>query len=248
MSSLKKFCVMASTVAVGAVAIAEPATAASITAFTSQSAWEAALSGNVFSSETFDGDASSFAANSTGNRVGNGLSVDLDGGRRDPGPTGLTGNGFFRGEVDSFGRDSLALEFNTAVPINGFGILGLRDFSKVGLDLAEIGIEVGGERFLVSDLLGLSNSDNGRFVFNKPSRKPVPFLGFVSTHGALDGFRLIHGDEVAPGGVLGQSEEFFIDGLVFAGSEEVPTPALLPGLIGMGAAAFSKRKKAAEQA
>ena len=245
--SLKKFCVMASAVAVGAVAAAEPATAASITTFTSQSAWEAALLGSVFSTETFDGDASRFAANSTGNRVGNGLTVDVIGHNGDRNRIGLAGNGFFEGEVDSTGPDASSIQFNTAVPIFGFGIQGLRDNNHTPkINLAEIGVEVGGQKFLISDLLGLTNSSNGKRV--KSTGGVAPFIGFVFSHAPTSGFRLIHGDDAAPGGVAGNTENFYVDGLVFAGAEEVPTPALLPGLIGMGVAAFSKRKKGVEQA
>ncbi|MBE9067122.1 hypothetical protein IQ260_10690 [Leptolyngbya cf. ectocarpi LEGE 11479] len=233
---------VALTAAIASIPLSASDVRAAVMTFTDQAAWEMALSGNLFETESFDGDLSSFSANSSGNGVGRFLTVDLAGGIGDPGPTGFTGTGFFEGEVDSSSvstGDGLALSFNTANPISGFGILGLQNDSEQnpsGLDLQDIGIEVNGERFIVSDILGLTNSRDGNEVPTTENMAPIPFIGFTSDV-AITSFSFLHGDFVAPGGVNGTAQEFYIDGLVVASasaSTSVPESTSVLGLLAMG--------------
>lgn len=216
-----------------------------VTVFTDQVLFEAALTTSV--TEDFNGAASDFAENSSGNSIGTQTTVDLIGGVGDPGPTGLIGNGFFQGEVDALGDDPLSLNFNTG-HVFGFGLVGLQNDSNSdpgGLDLEEIGIEFAGYSFLVSDLLGLTNSSDGQRVQNVDSTGPV-FIGLLADV-AQTGFSLVHGDDAAPGAVVGNTEEFFVDALVLAtapGVAAVPLPAGLPFLLaGLGGFAALRRVK-----
>ncbi len=224
-----------------ALLIANPASAA-VVAYTDFSAWQTAVSGNgSITTEDFNGPASSFSANSSGNVIGAQTTVALDGGFLDAGPTGLTGNGYFRGEVDSsskFLSDGLGLDFSFATAVGGFALNDFRsiDFGKgKGLMLQEIGIVVAGQSYLLSDLLGLTDSTDGRNVKKEKAKGPV-FLGFASDTD-LSGFSLIHGDFVAAGYVSGNNEEFMIGSLSLASPapSTVPVPAALPMLMaGLG--------------
>lgn len=221
------------------------ANATVISTYTEQSAWQAALVGSVFSEEGFDGAASNFDAGSSGNAAG-AVSVDLIGGVGDPGPTGLTGTGFLQGEVDSSAvgsGDGVSLTINHN-PAIGFGLLGLQNDSAsnpAGLNLAEIGLLVEGSAFLVSDLLGLTDSATATSgLDNTPSDAAIPFIGFILDN-PLGGFSIIHGDQVYAAGVAGGSEEFYLDGLIFASAastHQLPAPApailLLAGVAGVG--------------
>jgi hypothetical protein len=232
--------------AVFAVFAAMPASAA-VVAYTNFAAWSAAVSANgPTTNQGLNGAASNFAANTSGNVIDTQTTVDLIGGAFDAGPTGLTGNGYFQGEVDSsptsgFFGDGLGLDFNFASGVGGFAIRNLRNDSSTtasGLQLQEIGVVVDGQSYLVSDLLGLTDSSNGSFVGNTASTGSV-FLGFVSDTD-LNGFSLIHGDFVAPGFVSGGTEEFYIGRITLAGPapSTVPVPAGLP-LLAAGLAAFA---------
>lgn len=227
------------------------AAAGTVTLFTDRASFEAAAAALVV--EDFNGAASDFAANSTGNVIGSQTTLDLIGGAGDAGPTGLTGTGFLQSEVDSSSitnGDGLEIQFNTG-SVFGFGLDGLQDDSATspgGLDLEEIGIQFDGQSFLVSDILGLTNSSNGNSVSTVENTDPV-FVGLLSTE-AQAGFRLVHGDDVAPGGVSGGNEEFFINELVLAvnNANVVPVPAALPMMAaGIGLFGFMgwRRRKTA---
>ena len=210
---------------------------AAVMTFTNQVDWEAALAGANILTENFDGAASSFAANSSGNPAGL-VTVDMIGGVGDTGPTGLTGTGFFEGEVDSSSfttGDGLSLNFNRS-NILGFALLGLQNDSETtpgGLDLEEIAVEVAGEMFLVSDILGLTDPGDPGTVPTTENTDPIPFIGFVVDI-PIDSFLLKHGDLVRE--VSGGNEEFFLDGLLLA-QADVPEPGML-GLLGLGLAGF----------
>ncbi len=226
--------------------------AQAITVFTDQTAWENALSGASFETENFDGAASSFDANSTGNVIGSFLTVDLIGGVGDTGPTGLTGDGFFLGEVDASGDDALTLKFNTGSAVTGFGILGWQNDEPDGdappgggLDLEEYGIEVNGDRFLLSDILGLTNSSDGNPIEDSiNSSGPIPFVGFISDT-QITSFSLLHGDLVVPAGVSGSSDDFLMDGIVIASTTpaSTPEPASILGLLAVGAVGAASKLK-----
>ena len=69
-----------------------------------------------------------------------------------------------------------------------------------------------------------------------------PLLALLPIHLLPTSFSLIEGDLVAPGGVLSNSEDFFIDGVVIASesdnSESVPEPASILGLLALGGVAL----------
>jgi hypothetical protein len=240
--SVRSAC-LAAVVSLCSVAVAR---ATVISTYTDQAAWQAALSGTIITTEQFNGVASSFAANSSGNAAGS-VSVDLVGGVGDPGPTGLTGSGFLQGEVDSSpigSDDGLSLNIDHT-PAVGIGLLGLQNDSAsnpAGLNLVEIGLLIDGSGFLVSDLLGLTDSAATKGALdNAKSDGAIPFLGFILDH-AVSSFSIVHGDQLYGPGVAGTSEEFYLDGLMFASQpalrllkqSELPLPstvALL--LIGM---------------
>jgi len=193
---------------------------AAIVPFTNQHDWLLALPGLSVLSEDFSGPRSTFAANSSGNTLGL-TSLTLIGGAGDPGPTGLTGGGFFQGEVDSNGADELSLKFSFA-PSSGFALTGLQNDSAsnpVNLNLQELAIGIGANYWLLSDL----------------SASPVnsiPFLGFVSDQ-PVDSFTLFHAALVSP--ITTTSEEFYLDGFSLAiapaaVSEPPVTMLLLLGL------------------
>ncbi|MDW3223996.1 MAG: VPLPA-CTERM sorting domain-containing protein [Paracoccaceae bacterium] len=214
-----------------------------VTVFTDQALFEAAIATPV--TEDFNGDRVEFADNSKRNPVGLQTTVDVIGGFDDDSFNGIDGNGFFNGEVDSSlvgSGDGESYVFNTG-PIFGFGLVGLQNDNltdPAGLDLEEIGISFGTESFLLSDILGLTNSSDGQNVNSVENTDPV-FVGFLSTD-AQFGFSLFHGDDVAPGGVDGGNERFFLDALI-VDVAPVPLPAGLPLLLGgLGAMAFLRRK------
>lgn len=213
------------------------ANATVISTYTDQTAWETALSSSLIFEETFSGGASNFTANSINNSVGI-ISVDLLGGTGDAGPTGLTDDGYFQSEVDSDGTDALGITFNHLAGI-GLGLLGLQNDSGTtpgGLNLVEIGLLIDGSSFLVTDLLGLTDSATATGnIRNQVSSAAIPFLGFV-LDAPVDSFSIVHADLIYAGGVSGNSEEFYLAGLLMA-QASVPEPAmlilLLSGLTGL---------------
>lgn len=232
-----------------AVLVCGSANATVISTYTDRSAWETALAGLSFHEETFDGAASSFIANSSANPAG-AVTVDLLGGVIDPGPSGLTGSGYFQSEVDDSlidsTHDGLSLSFNHA-SATGFGLLGLQNDSATnpaGLNLVEISLLVGGDYFLVTDLLGLTDSSTATGELGSQlSGAAVPFIGFILDH-AVTEFGVVHSNRVRAGIVSTTSEEFYLDGLVFASSRtglarqfSVPEPGslllMLVGFVGL---------------
>lgn len=225
------------------LAIAAPAQAATFTTFTDRAAFETALAGVAVIAtpviEDFNGDEVDFGENASGGVVGQRTTVDIIGHVGDGSDQGLTGTGFFEGEVDGGGTDEADIVFNTG-PILGFGLDGLQDDNETPeFDPEEIGILFGGELFLVSDLLGLSDSSDGAPVDD--TETGAVFIGILSDT-AFSSFTLLHGDKVAPGGVDGANENFWIDELVLAPA--VPLPAGLPLLLaGLGAFGVLRRRR-----
>ncbi len=229
--------------AAAVLALSTAAQAATFTTFTDRAAFEAAISGVPQIAtpvvEDFNGAEVDFGENSTGGVVGSRTTVDIVGHSGDTSDQGLTGTGFFEGEVDGGGSDEADIVFNTG-PILGFGLDGLQDNNDTPeFDSEEIGILFGGELFLVSDLLGLTDSSSGAEL-DDAEAGPV-FIGIVSDT-VFSGFTLLHGDKIAPGGVDGANENFWIDELVLAPA--VPLPAGLPLLLaGLGAFGFMRRRR-----
>lgn len=226
------------------------AASAAVLTYTDQSAFESVFGANIFT-EDFNGAASDFGADSTGNPIGSGITVDVNGpadGSSDTGPTGLTGKGQFEAEVD-FLSDILSIDLNFAAPLIGFGFVIQNDSQSdaSGLDLEEIGVLVGGESFILSDILGLTNSSDGKLVSTVENSGPQ-FFGFTSDI-AFSAFTFVHGDDVAPGGVSGSSEEFFLNSTILVPEvAAVPLPAggflLISGLAGIAALRRHKKRVA----
>lgn len=223
-----------------AVLSTAPATAA-VVAYTDFDSWQAAV-GAIAVTENFNGNFQSVQGNTTGNAIGSQLTFDLIGGVSDPGPSGITGSGFFQSEVDSSLSNGLKAEFHFGGSYTAFAIDGLQDDSTTPgtLTVSEISMIVGGEAFVVSDVLGLTDSSSGSLDrFNVTGGGT--FVGFVSST-AMTGFSIVHTDEATFYGASGSTEEYYIDQMHLAGAvvasvpiSSVPVPAALPLLaLGMG--------------
>ena len=138
-----------------------PATAG-VMVFTDQTAWEAAIGGGPFVTDTFNGPAQNFLPNSTGN-VPNGstITVDINGHVGDSTGQGPLGNGFFRMEVDNGGSDAADVDFNFSDPIIAFALTCLDSLGEDGVAASFAG-------FTSDSFAELLDSGSG------------PFLGFVS--------------------------------------------------------------------
>ncbi len=229
------------------------ANASVVSTYTDRSAWEAALVGSVFDEEGFAGDARAFASNSELNVVGD-LSIDMVGTVDTSDRLGLTGSGFFEGEVDSSSftdGDGLNIRFHHAAAM-GIGLLGLQNDEldlPADLNLSEIGLLFGGDSFLVNDILdGTNTKDQSRQVSGRKSTGLIPFIGFVFD-APLESFMFVHGDQVARNGVAWESEEFYLDGVVVASQRaglvrqySVPEPGSLILLLSGFAVLFVNKR------
>lgn len=207
---------------------------ATIVAYTDKVAWENALMGHQVLEETFDGAASDFGPDSSNNTV-NDFTIDIIGHNGDPSRQGLTGNGYFAGEVDSsnlVSSDGAIIQFNYST--FAFALNGLQDdsSSSPAFNVHEIAVEILNENFLLSDLLGLTTGSQ-----TSASDATVPFIGFISTD-VFSSFRLNHGDSVRP--VSSGNEAFWLDGISYA-STEVPEPTTL-AIFGLGLLGLASRR------
>jgi hypothetical protein len=224
------------------LSISAASTHASLITFTNETEWLAALAPHSLTRELFTGAASQFVANSNGNVLGS-TTVDIVGGINDSGPSGLTGTGYLQGEVDANRNTALSMTFH--IPDSqGFALLGLQNDSASnagGLHLEEIAIDVGGQQWLISDILGLSHVDDALPIPNTTLDDAIPFIGFVSSE-SLNQWSLIPGEQVRD--VSGNTEEFYLQGVQYAqtlgdqsGGVEVPEPSsallMLTGLLGL---------------
>jgi len=223
-----------------AFACALPAGAA-VTAFDDAAAWRAAV--GAVAVATLDGPADVFADGSSGNPVGALLRLDVVGTAGPSATIGLTGAGFLEGAVSGSAGAPLALGISAVVPVRGIALVGLQDNNATTpFDASEIGFEVDGASFLLSDILGLTTSADGAAI-DTDINVGRTFVGFASAAPITD-FRIVHGDRVAPGGVSGAFEAFWVDEIEVA-TAPIPLPAGLPlllgGLVTLGAAARMRR-------
>jgi hypothetical protein len=182
---------------------------AAISVFTDETSWAHALSDVRFSVEAFDGVPVDMPGNST--LVLDFIEITLHGGNSDSGPTGITDEGFFQGEMDA-GSDPLSLDFSFS-PSSGFALIDLRNDSlstPQNLSLDEIALVIGSQTWFLDDFGGDVND--------------LPFFGFVSDQ-SLDGFSLVHSATFDH--VNRYSEEFYLGALTLAQPlAEAPEPPM----------------------
>jgi hypothetical protein len=199
---------------------------ATVVSYTDEATFLAALGGTPVV-EVFGAAAIDFADNSTGNAIGSGMTVDVNGATGD---VGLTGLGQLKLEVDGAAGDLLSVTLNFTNALLGFGFVIQNDSqtNTAGVDLEEIGISIGGSSLLLSDVAGLTTSSNGAFVSSVENTAPV-FFGFSSAT-AFSSITFLHGALIAPGGVPGSLEQFFLNSATLVPASSPPVTAIpLPG-------------------
>ena len=212
---------------------------AGLITYTDRAAWESALLGYQILEEDFTGSASGFGANSSNNVV-NDFTIDIIGHDGDSSRQGLTGDGFFAGEVDSsdvVSDDGAIIQFNYST--FAFALNNLQNDSDTSAEfnVHEISIEILNEYFLLSDLLGLTTG-----LEESAADSTVSFIGFISTE-LFTNFRLYHGDSVRT--VSGSTESFWLDGISYV-ETPVPEPSTIAifalGLRGLASRRFKKQR------
>jgi len=211
---------------------------AGLVTYTDRASWESALLGHQILEEDFIGSESDFGSNSSNNIV-NDFTIDIIGHDGDSSRQGLTGDGFFAGEVDNsdvVSSDGAIIQFNYST--FAFALNNLQDDSASSpeFNVHEISIEILNEYFLLSDLLGLTTSSD-----NSAPDATVPFIGFISTE-LFSNFRLHHGDSVRD--ISGGNESFWLDGISYV-KTPVPESSTLAifalGLMGLASRRFKKQ-------
>ncbi|MEM9736111.1 MAG: hypothetical protein AAF908_05855 [Pseudomonadota bacterium] len=248
-----------------AVLMAASAEAATISVFTDRGAWETAVTqqqtfGEIVV-EDFSGPRRDFLRASTGNQIGSQTTLDVlstvEPGNPPP-PAFITGTGAL--QIITIGTSTSApISYRLNVGgVHGFALTGtfvapILQANRI-IEYQELGIRVAGQSFIVSDILGLTDSSNGQPVpairrrglplSNPGDIEAVPlFIGFASDM-PLGSFELVHGDLVVPQGVPGSFEVSSVDDLVLATA--IPLPAGLPLLAaGLGLFAMLRRRRRA---
>lgn len=139
---------------------------------------------------------------------------------------GSDGLGIWQGGLDSFQVDGLGANEILSLTFNQTVRVVSATFRRVGTDLVGLGLLnddfrllVDGVSVLTADIPGGNILDTGTGTFNfSPSIAQGSVLGF---------------------GTVDFSDDYFLSSVTV---ETIPTPALLPGLLAMGAAALRKRK------
>ncbi len=179
--------------------------------YTDESRWREAVAGSVFLSDDFIGLREDLPADASVSR--DFLTITLNGGISDSGPTGLNGSGYLQAEVDN-ASDPLSVDIGF-FPAKGLALVGIQNDSQSkpsDLALDEILLTISGRDFVLADIVGQSIGQ-------------IPFLGFVNDP-PIDGFSLAHASLIKP--MTRYSEEFFIDRIIIATANAVPAPAILP--------------------
>lgn len=218
-------------VAAGLLLCAGPVNAATITSiFTDESAFNAVLTSST--TEGFNGAAQTFGAGQTAAAIGSGLTMDTTG-QFDSDDSRIIGNGFLELELDNDSAPNaggnasdpnVVISFNTA-GINAFGLWIQNDSDTTSgeVDLDNIGFIIDTEMLLLTDALGTTDSSTALAEIDTPKSTGPVFIGFVLDM-AISEFGLIHGDNIAPFGVAGSFEDFYVDSLTFGSTATTTTP------------------------
>ncbi len=211
--------------------------AITITTYTDKTEWENAVASYTIIEEGFNGSQNYW----TGTDISAGIvNVNIIGTHTDDNtPIGVTGTGLFSAEVDSSnpimdhsgsddssGIDGVNLKFNYSN--FGFGLIGIDDGLSNSsdtidmYDIAEIGVDVNGEKILFCEILALGNCG----LDDHDRDEIVPFIGFTFDSEMINSFTFIHSDQVHGVDGDGGFEDFTLDGIVFA-TGSVPEPGSL---------------------
>jgi len=221
MKSLATKAMLAAGVATVAMsAVSAPAEAFQV--FTDRTAWQSAITGaNPTVTETFDTSPLGISVVSSSYLTPSGITIGAEKvGGISPESVGNLSNRVFASVIDS---QSASLVLPSPSVAFGVDLIQLSDFS-------------GADNLNWSASLASGSPQTGAFVASFSPR----FLGFVASNPN----ELISSVQFTSGGFL-SSVNF--DNATFAtpkAATPIPTPALLPGLVGMGIAAYRKRKLA----
>ncbi len=245
------------TVALSAiVALSVSAADAAVVGFTDRASFDAAVAALSTTTLDFNSQTTPGAFSGNGNAIGGGLTLDVSpdaasvffvgGGLED---FGFPGNGTLELEPEAGdmidGRPGSA-RINFPNPIFGFGFDIESEFDRPSVSASEIGFAIDGVNYLLSDILGLTTDAINSTT--EIQNAPIPsgsFAGLLSDT-PFTSVRLLHGDDVVPGGVSGGTESILVDNFTIASAAPVapvPLPAGLPLLLTAiaGFAVFRRR-------
>ena len=210
-------------------AVASRAEAMSFTTFEDRGAFEATLGADSFVVQDFNSFSNAADFRNSSISVGDITFSDNSGFRAGigPAPTGVpTLNIDDTPAVQLSARDSNGATLTFDTPRIAFGAT----FAAISNGGRDTRIVFGEEANLAVPFRGAGGGTNAAGFFGFVSDSPFESFSFRRFDGALaDGFAI---DNVSSSASLAAPDQV------------VPTPALLPGLIGMGTAAWRKRKRA----